>query len=121
MKALKAQLSAGTNFPTGIIELKVVEVSKGARAKIAAKYAIIGGLISLLLALIPILHFILVPIGLLLTALIAFRQLRPYSVISESHGQCPACNKPYRLATQAYKSSFTDVCEFCGRRIIVST
>lgn len=101
-------------------ELEIVEFSSRQRFFRTFWRATIGLLISALLVLVPILHFILVPLGVLLTTLVALSSFRVSKEIAQGRGFCPYCHGPFNIFRRAYRLPFTDICEHCHRQVVVA-
>ena len=69
---------------------------------------------------IPVAHFILVPTGLLLTAVLAFLSYRKRSRIKAFKGECPACGAVIELsASSADRLPLYEFCDKCSREITI--
>ena len=75
---------------------------------------------SILCIVIPILHFVLVPIGLLTTVLVVVLSFRVKKLILSGEGQCPSCLKTVTIYKRSFGLPFEDVCESCHRRLVIS-
>jgi len=113
----KVELCCGDKVSGG--QLEVREFSNSQRITRAIIAGVIGIVISAALVLIPILHFFLVPIGLIITFAIVSRRLKTDRVIISGEGTCPACAAPFHILKRGYKLPFTDVCEKCSRQVQV--
>jgi hypothetical protein len=77
--------------------------------------------ISILCIAIPILHFLLVPIGLLITVLVVISSFAVNKMILSGEGQCPSCLRPVTIYKRSFGFPFEDVCENCHRRLVISS
>ena len=81
-----------------------------------------GGLsliISVALIVVPVLHFVLFPLGLVITFLIVASSLRQSSFIAHGTGPCPYCGAEFRIFKRGEKYPFSDVCEKCRRQVTI--
>ncbi len=99
--------------------LSIQQISKSKRIGKAIIVGSIGLIISLALVFIPILHFVLVPFGLLITLLLVINRLKTDQIIIDGVGVCPACEAHLQIYKRAYKLPFKDVCEKCSREVQV--
>ena len=76
-------------------------------------------LVTALSALIPMVHFIAVPMFLLITIGVVISCLRSSEIIEQGSGACPACKAPFRILKRRFRLPFSDVCEGCGRQVNV--
>lgn len=111
----------GANVADTPLELKIVEPSMAKRLTKSLGLLILLLIITAVTALIPILHFIIVPLMLVLTFIIVASALRKSKIIENGAGTCPYCKAPFRVCTRRLKLPFNDVCESCHRRVMVAT
>lgn len=72
-------------------------------------------------ALIPIAHFLLVPLMLIVTVVCSVRAFTTKDLLLSGSGTCPACEGAFRILRRKYRLPFNDVCESCHREITIST
>lgn len=99
----------------GSLTLQDLSVAKRFR-----RAAFRGGLVliaSIFCILIPLLHFIVVPLGLLLSFIIFSNVYRTDKVILHGDGKCPACGADFRILARKFSENFSDVCEKCQRQV----
>ena len=111
----------GTNVADTPLELNIDEPGLAKRVTKSLGLLILLVIITAVTALIPILHFIIVPLMLILTFIIVAASLRKSKIIESGAGTCPYCNAPFRVCTRRLKVPFGDVCESCHRRVVVAT
>ena len=70
-------------------------------------------------ALIPLVHFIAVPIGLIVLVTVVISTLKRKEIIDSGSGPCPGCGASFRIMRRKYGFPFQDVCEQCGRAVVV--
>lgn len=80
-----------------------------------------GVIVTTFLALIPALHFVLVPIGLVLTALMVLSAFRSRTQLLGGSGPCPYCNHTLTIFPRRATFPFHDVCEQCRRQVTVES
>lgn len=102
---------------SGTLFIRTVE--KGERIKIAVGRGAIGLFISAILVGIPILHFLLVPIGLIVTAVIVQHALNRTEIISGGEGPCPFCGSSMSFVQRRVKFPFLERCSECSRESTV--
>lgn len=108
-------LQHGETVSTGTVE--VVNYSASERRQRALIVFLIGISLSTVSVVVPILHFLLVPLGLVITILLTKNRLKTESIITSGTGTCPACQAPFQIMKRKYHFPFTDVCEKCSRII----
>jgi hypothetical protein len=77
-------------------------------------------LIAAVSILIPILHFILVPLFLLIGVAHAFSRAATVSIVKEGSGTCPECGAPFTIVSRALRWPFSEVCDGCSRQLQIS-
>ncbi len=73
--------------------------------------------LALLSILIPIAHFFLVPMFLLLGLVFPFITYGKSSVILGGLGTCPYCDKPFEIAQAPNRWPMNDICSDCSRHV----
>ena len=89
------------------------EFSKSERAQRTLK---VGGIlfgVTLLTAFIPVLHFVLVPLFLILSLVFGLNAWTEKAEIQSAEAPCPSCAEPTRLGTQAEGWPKTQRCPKC--------
>lgn len=76
-------------------------------------------LLTLLSIGVPLLHFLLVPLGLLCTAIAFSVGYSATEVVVDGSGSCPSCGHAVAVSPQRVKGDFETVCKGCGRRLTV--
>ena len=107
----------GTEGRVGEGQVSVVFVSPGQRYLKALIRGGLGLIFSFASVFIPILHFVLVPFGLLITAFLVFRAFSVTSFIKEGAGQCPYCQGSVAIFKRSATFPFSEVCEHCRRAL----
>ncbi len=69
--------------------------------------------LTLLSAVIPGLHFILVPLGLIVTIVMSVKTFSQASKIIDGSGTCPKCKKGFRLEPGNAIFPYKDTCSNC--------
>lgn len=70
---------------------------------------------------IPVVHFFLTPLAVVLTFVIIARTLAEYERIVSGRGSCPECHSRLIIQGRPFKLPFTDRCESCSRAVEVSS
>lgn len=112
-------LNYGESTATGSVE--VVHYSISERRRRALGVFVIGFLLSAASVVVPILHFLLVPLGLIITILLTKNRLNTEAIITSGAGTCPACQAPFQIMKRKFHFPFTDICEKCSRTINIGT
>lgn len=94
--------------------------SRSERIRRAIRVAIIGLVISTLCAFIPILHFFLLPLGLLVSLVCMVWIFKQRALVLIGIGVCPCCGTEFHILRQSAKWPLIDVCEGCGRELQVT-
>jgi len=68
---------------------------------------------------VPVLHFFLVPLGLIITISISRARFKTEAVILSGSGACPACNATFRIMKRRSVFPFNDICEKCSRNVVI--
>lgn len=90
------------------------------RLKTTAKtFAKTGGFTAVSV-FIPILHFILVPVGLLLTATMTYRTFRRNYFIENIEVHCPSCDAKTTQNVGGYELPLKTICLKCGHMVYLS-
>jgi hypothetical protein len=100
-----------------ILELK--GFSHFARSARAFLVLLIGLTVSALLLGVPIIHFFAVPLGLVLTVVLAVKKFKTNYVIQSGAGACPACGKEVKILKRPFRLPFTENCEHCRKDLKV--
>lgn len=69
---------------------------------------------------IPILHFILVPVGLLLTATMTYRTFRRNYFVENIDVHCPSCDVKAKQNVGGYELPLKTICLSCGHMVYLS-
>ena len=69
---------------------------------------------------IPILHFVLVPVGLLLTATMTYRTFRRNYFVQDLLLHCPSCDKKAQQSIGGQDLPLRTICLNCGHMIYLS-
>lgn len=101
--------------------LTVRHFDRKERAARAARVAALGLLGTACAVFVPIMHFFLVPLGLILTLVLLRAALSRSSLILGGGGSCPFCGGNVAVHKRRDESRFSDVCESCHRRIQIET
>ncbi len=109
--------SADGNISSGQILVRNIEKAK--RSKAALKSLGILWSLSLVTAVIPILHAVLVPGFFIAGIVISLKIFNTKKEISEVQGQCPVCKKEIRLQDQSYKNHLKTECPHCYNRCLI--
>lgn len=69
--------------------------------------------------LIPILHFVLVPVLLIAGPIVAYFIFRQEALILDGSSVCPQCSAPFKISRGRYQSSVKDVCGSCRHSVTI--
>jgi hypothetical protein len=108
----------GFGAPPATARAEVAELAPAERAKRAA--VVFGAFIAVaIIALpIPIVHFVLVPGGLLLAVVLGGLRLRERAVFRDVNGRCPFCGTEQHFPLFGRYRLPKDVhCSSCGRKL----
>ena len=87
-------------------------------AQRVGKALLVGGIalaVTVAMIAIPLLHFILVPLGLIATIALGLSAFGKKVVITGGAAECPYCHKPITMAARSYKPLFNETCESCSQ------
>ncbi|MBN8550439.1 MAG: hypothetical protein J0M12_14085 [Deltaproteobacteria bacterium] len=73
--------------------------------------------IALLSVFIPILHFVLVPLALLLAFIFSFMAYGQSSVVLGGSGSCPFCSARLDIVRKPDRWPLDDICSSCSRHV----
>lgn len=74
-------------------------------------------LLALFSVLIPVAHFVLVPLFLLLGLIFSVRTFLQSEVLSESRVECPKCGKKFEIVTLTARFPIFDICKECEAQV----
>ena len=97
--------------------ISVKHFSFGMRVFRAIRVGILLLIVTLLMILIPILHFVLVPVGLIFTFIFFSATYKVKSIILGGQGDCPYCNGKLSIHKRSMAFPFEDICDQCGRQV----
>ena len=69
--------------------------------------------------LIPILHFVLVPMLLIAGPVVAYFIYGQDALILDGSSVCPQCSAPFKISSGRYQSSVKDVCGSCRHSVTI--
>ncbi|PIU00955.1 MAG: hypothetical protein COT74_00130 [Bdellovibrionales bacterium CG10_big_fil_rev_8_21_14_0_10_45_34] len=98
-------------------EVEILTYDEGERLKRSAKAAGIILLATAGFAFVPILHFLLVPLGLLTTIIVGIFSYRQAAKVRGGLGTCPSCDKPFVIAESPPQFPLIDLCTECQQRV----
>jgi hypothetical protein len=98
-------------------KIDVLEFSDGMRIKRGSIALLLGVILSVF---VPVLHILLVPLGLIITIFISRSRFKTSAIILSGEGTCPACDGPFRIMKRAYNLPFGDICEKCSRNVSIT-
>lgn len=100
-------------------EVLVLKRNRSETLKSAIISALIMLLVTIVMAFIPLAHFILVPLGLIATVIIFVAESNKSEKILSGSGTCPACKKEFKIMSRNYRFPFADPCSECSRLVRV--
>lgn len=114
MTSIQVQLKLPNQNPVSG-EIEIETYSKGQRITRTLVRAAVGLVFTSLLVAIPLLHFVLVPIGLLATIGITASAYKQTGVVVSGAGKCPACGSEIKFVKRPLNFPFTERCDNCLR------
>ncbi len=100
-------------------EVQIRDFSKSERTSRAVSRGAIGFVATVLAVFIPIAHFVLVPLGLVVTVLLVLAALNQTGVVEGGKATCPECKGTVTIYRRPKKFPFNDVCESCHRSVTI--
>jgi hypothetical protein len=114
------KILATSNESTTPGTMEVLEISEQGRVKRAWMMALKCLGASALCVLIPVAHFVLVPLGLLVvTPIMTIYTFRVKTKILSASIDCPACHKPLNILTSKEQYPIYENCASCHRQIVI--
>jgi hypothetical protein len=117
-RTLTASLT-GFGHPPTQAQVVVESLTLRTRLARAATVAAAGLVVALIALPIPLVHFVLVPAGLLLGLSIAAVRLRHREIFASAEGACPVCGTRQRLglAGKVYRLPRRVFCGHCRKEL----
>jgi hypothetical protein len=106
----------GLSSPVSLELKSFTTISRSLRALLVL---LVGLILSALLIGIPIIHFFAVPLGLILSVVLAIKKFKTNHVIQSGAGACPACGKEVKILKRPFKLPFAENCEHCRKELRV--
>jgi hypothetical protein len=110
---------AGDEQPPSPGQVRIEEWTKPERTRRALKLGAACWGLALFSVILPLVHFVLVPLLLLAGPIVVIHILGVESVILEGEGACPHCRAPFTIARRSLAFPFHDHCTACGRGVTV--
>jgi hypothetical protein len=115
------KIVATSNESTTNGTMEVLEFSEQGRVKRAWIMALKCLGATALCVLIPVAHFFLVPLGLIVvTPIMTIYTFRVKTKILSATVDCPACHKPLNVLTSQEQYPFYENCSSCHRQIALT-
>jgi len=105
--------------PDSEAELIIIFRSRLGRIFRGGLVFIAGLLVTALSALIPVIHFILVPLCLIVTLVATLFAGMNAKLIAGGQGTCPYCTAKVRIFQRRWTAAFIDRCEACSKQFEV--
>lgn len=102
-----------------VSQLSVCSLSTGGKFKYATKSLAICWGIALLCVFIPILHFFLVPLGLIIGLFLFYRNFKFQELLLDGQISCPGCQHQFQAKTVAFNWPKQESCSACGLELIL--
>lgn len=110
--------SAGTKiiYP----DTRISPIAAGMRVKnTVTTFAKTGGF-TFVSVFIPILHFVLVPVGLFLTAAMTYRTFRRNYFVKDLEVHCPSCDVKAKQNVSGFELPLKTICLSCGHMVYLT-
>ncbi|RIL05350.1 MAG: hypothetical protein DCC75_11780 [Proteobacteria bacterium] len=104
----------------GNSEIGAIQVYQRTRSEVLLRTLGTGALLiglAVISIFIPIAHFILVPLFLILALIMIPIAARSSQTILAGEGKCPYCQAHFRLFKRRYAFPISDICEGCSRTV----
>lgn len=99
--------------------LDIIALDNSERLLRSFKFLGLGLSVTLLSALIPILHFVTVPLGIIISFYLFFKSLKTKLVYKTKELSCPQCKNPMIFKSKPFQWPLKDQCPSCGATIII--
>lgn len=101
-------------------DLRISPIASGTRLKNAAKTFAKAGGFTFVSIFIPILHFILVPVGVVLTAAMTYRAFRRNYFVQNLEVHCPSCDAKGKQTVSGAELPLRTICLSCGHMVYLA-
>lgn len=118
MHELKTEIAVSLSAPgeaSTAGKVIVEQLSGGSRLVKAFCMGLVGLFVTLLCVAVPLLHLVLVPLGLLMTVMLVISSCKQVECITGGEGVCPYCHKPLTIVRRKMKFPFFERCDSCSR------
>lgn len=103
-----------------IAEIEVRSLSPSSRFFLAFKYLAIWWVAALFCVLIPVLHFLLVPMGIFIGLFVFARKYSLRSSMSAGAVNCPKCQTQIKIEPAAFNWPRREYCSACRSEIMMA-
>jgi len=118
MQELKTEIAVSLSAPgetSTAGKVMIEQLSVGSRLVKACGMGLVGLLVTLLCVAVPLLHLVLVPLGLLMTVMLIVSSCKQVECIAGGEGVCPYCHKALTIVRRKKKFPFFERCESCSQ------
>lgn len=108
------------DFKQSPFDLNIIFAQKADVAKKALKNLMMFWGVGVLCVFIPLAHFILVPLFLLLGIFFGYRAMGYKFLIKSGSAECPNCHATVEIKDLWFKDESRSRCDHCGTQIVIT-
>ena len=101
-------------------EIQVVSLSVVQRLLSGAITLVTCWIVAAVCILIPVLHFVLVPLAIIVGVVAFFVRFNLKEMREASRTKCPVCSNELHLEKSAFNWPMIETCKSCGSRLTIS-
>ncbi len=101
-------------------DLRIAPVPSGTRLTNVAKTLAKAGGLTFVSVFIPILHFVLVPVGVIVTAAMTYRAYQRNYLVENLEVHCPSCDKKTTQTVGGPQLPLRTICLSCGHMVYLT-
>nr|BFD63381.1 hypothetical protein BdHM001_20620 [Bdellovibrio sp. HM001] len=121
MSTIKIQAIANSNFDK--IEYGHAEIRRFSRTEIlqkSLKQLVLFWGLAVISVLLPVVHFVLVPLFFVMGAYLALQARKQKQEIISGTVNCPQCQQPVTINKSAFLEEHTEICQHCASVVKIS-
>jgi hypothetical protein len=104
----------------GSSQLNVTTMLKVRRVMTAAKYLLVSWVVAALCILLPVVHFFLVPMGVLTGIVLFFRKMSQIYFTNGGVIACPKCQSKLSVTSKSFNFPLKEFCPTCRTEVVVT-